>query len=488
MFLCGSNSLLTTDTPLGLDFVGNCVGNFVESNLFRLSDRRSSRQSFAPYLEVGYVFARRRCQSRQTAAAPLNRLKEPNKQMKNLALPVLCACLFVPALLANDWPQWRGSKRDDISTEQGFLREWPAGGPLLAWKATGLGAGNAGISVAAGRVYTMGQKDAAAFVLCFDASNGKPVWTAKLGPAGGDPPGPQGTPTFAGGQVYALGQLGDLVCLDATNGKEIWRKNLVKDLNGTCGTWKYAESPLVDGDKLICTPGGAQGAIAALNRKTGELLWQTKECTDSAEYSSIIVEEIDGVRQYIQLTGESVVGIDAGTGKLLWRAPRRGSTATIPTPIFADGCVYVTSGYGVGCNLFKITRSGDSFKADQVYANSVMVNQHGGVVLVGQYLYGFSDGKGWVCQDFKTGDVKWSNRGIGKGSLTYADGHLYLRSEGRDGTLALIEASPAGYKETGRFDQPDRSEKESWPHPVIANGKLFIRDQDTLLCFKVTSS
>jgi outer membrane protein assembly factor BamB len=212
---------------------------------------------------------------------------------------------------------------------------------------------------------------------------------------------------------------------------------------------------------------------------------QTCALPISAEYSSIIVEEIDGVRQYIQLTGENVVGVDAGTGKVLWRAPRHGSIATIPTPIYHDGYVYVASGYGIGCNLFKITHSGNGFKADQVYANKMMVNHHGGVVLVGQNLYGFSDGKGWVCQDLKTGNVLWSNRGVGKGSLTYADGHLYVRSEGSDGALALNEASRAGYKETGRFDQPNRSEKESWPHPVIANGQLFIRDQDTLLCFEV---
>jgi outer membrane protein assembly factor BamB len=404
---------------------------------------------------------------------------------KNLITSAWLISLSALPLLASDWPQWRGLSRDDISTEQGLLKEWPADGPPVAWKATGLGEGDAGISVAGGRVFTMGDKDQSAFVLCLDASDGKLIWTAKIGLAGGDPPGPRGTPTLEAGQVYVLGQLGDLVCLEALNGKENWRKNLIGDFGGKCGGWKYAESPLVDGDKLICTPGGSRGSMVALNKKTGELLWQTKEFADSAEYSSPIVGEIGGVRQYIQLTGEDVVGVDPNTGMLLWRAPRRGSTATIPTPIFHDNCVYVASGYGIGCNLFKITGTGGEFKADSVYANKVMVNHHGGVVLVGDYLYGFSDGKGWVCQEFKTGNLVWSNRGIGKGSLTYADGHLYLRAEGREGTLALIEASPAGYKETGRFDQPDRSAKESWPHPVIANGKLFIRDQDVLLCFDV---
>jgi outer membrane protein assembly factor BamB len=279
--------------------------------------------------------------------------------------------------------------------------------------------------------------------------------------------------------------MGDLVCLETGMGKEVWRKNLQKDLGGRCGGWKYSESPLVDGDKVICTPGSSQGSLIALNKKTGELLWQTKELTDSAEYSSPIVAEIGKARQYIQLTGANVVGIDAKTGKVLWRAPRQGRTATIPTPIFHDNCVFVTSGYGVGCNLFRITSAPSGFTAEQVYANKIMVDHHGGVLRIGDYLYGHSDGQGWVCQEFKTGNLVWKNAGVGKGSLTYADGHLYLRSESGKGVLALVEATPEGYREKGRFDQPDRTDKNSWPHPVIANGKLYLRDQDVLLCFDV---
>jgi outer membrane protein assembly factor BamB len=236
---------------------------------------------------------------------------------------------------------------------------------------------------------------------------------------------------------------------------------------------------------VICTPGSSQGSLIALNKKTGELLWQTKELTDSAEYSSPIVAEIGKARQYIQLTGANVVGIDAKTGKVLWRAPRQGRTATIPTPIFHDNCVFVTSGYGVGCNLFRITSAPSGFTAEQVYANKIMVDHHGGVLRIGDYLYGHSDGQGWVCQEFKTGNLVWKNAGVGKGSLTYADGHLYLRSESGKGVLALVEATPEGYREKGRFDQPDRTDKNSWPHPVIANGKLYLRDQDVLLCFDV---
>jgi len=216
------------------------------------------------------------------------------------------------------------------------------------------------------------------------------------------------------------------------------------------------------------------------------VIWQSKGFTDAAHYSSLIIAELGGVRQYIQLTAASVVGIAAGDGKLLWKAPRKGNVAVIPTPIYDDGFVYVTSGYGVGCNLFKITADSGRFSAEQVYANKVMANHHGGVIKVGDSVYGYSEGKGWTCQDFKTGEAKWQDRHkLGKGSLAYADGHFYLRQEDEKGTVALIEATAEGYREHGHFDQPDRSEKNSWAHPVIAGGKLYLRDQDVLLCYDI---
>ena len=391
-------------------------------------------------------------------------------------------------LSAADWPQWRGPNRDGHSPETALLREWPQGGPPFVWKTNGLGAGYSSVAVANGKIFTMGDRPDAAFVHALDLS-GKQLWSTKVGkPGGGDGyPGPRCTPTVDGNLVYVLGQHGDLVCVEAATGKEVWRKNLQKDFGGEVGGWDYSESPLVDGEQVICTPGGKQGTLLALNKKTGARTWQSYQFRDAAEYSSPIVAEIDGKRQYIQLTGDSVAGVDADNGKLLWRVSRRGSTAIIPTPIFYDNHVYVTSGYGVGCSLFKITPRGGSFKADQVYANKVMVVHHGGVVLVEGHLYGYSDGKGWVCQNFKTGEMVWSDKKLGKGSLCYADGHFYLRSEDSKGTVALIEATSTGYREKGRFDQPDRSQNESWPHPVIANGKLYLRDQDVLLCYDVTA-
>jgi outer membrane protein assembly factor BamB len=276
-----------------------------------------------------------------------------------------------------------------------------------------------------------------------------------------------------------------LVCVEAATGEEKWRKNLNKDFGGQMMSgWGNSESPLVDGDNVLCTPGGSQGTVLALNKKTGAVVWQSKDFTDSAAYASIINAEIAGVPQYIQLTGASVAGLGIEDGRLLWRAQRHGSTAVVPNPICHDNQVYVTSGYGVGCNAFKISKDGDHFKAEQVYENKVMVNHHGGVVLVDEHLYGYSDGRGWVCQDFKTGEMVWQDKKLGKGALVYADGHLYLRNEGK-GTVVLIEATPKGYVETGRFEQPERSQQNSWAHPVVIGGKLYLRDQDILLCYDV---
>jgi outer membrane protein assembly factor BamB len=394
---------------------------------------------------------------------------------------------------AIDWPQFRGPNRDDVSTETGLLKDWPSGGPRLVWKSTGLGGGYSTVSVVGDRLFTSGDTGEASMVLALNSSDGKQVWSAKLGKSGapgwGGFAGPRATPTIDGDLLFTVDQWGEMVCFATSDGKEKWRKSFTADFGAQRPEWGFSESPLVDGDKVVVTPGGDEGAIVALNKKTGAVVWRTKDFTDPAHCSSLIIAEIGGMRQYIQLTAASVVGVAAADGKVLWRATRKGQTAVIPTPIYDAGLVYVTSGYGVGCNLFKVTFADKKFSAEQVYANKVMANHHGGVIKVGDYVYGFSDGKGWTCQNYKTGEAKWQEKQkLGKGSIAYADGHFYLRKEDKEGTIALIEASPDGYKEHGRFDQPDRSDKDSWPHPVIAGGRLYIRDQDVLLCYDVKGS
>lgn len=407
--------------------------------------------------------------------------------MRKCLLGGFTACLIATQLsTAADWPTWRGPQRDGLSTEKGLLTEWPAGGPALAWRATNCGVGYSSVSVSGGRVFTMGDGPDGGYVRAFDEKSGKAVWVSSVvGKPGGNYAGTRCTPTVDGGMVYALGQFGDLVCVDAETGSEVWRKSLQKDFGGSFSGWNYTESPLVEGNKVMVTPGGKKGAVVALDKKTGATLWQSAEFTDGAQYSSLIAADIGGVHQYLQLTAASVAGLEANTGKLLWRAERKGATAVITTPVYANNQVFVTSGYGVGCNAFKISKEGSGFKTEEIYANKNMANHHGGVILLGDYVYGHSDSKGWICQDFKTGEVKWSDRSVGKGAIAYADEHFYFRSEGGQGAVALVVATPDGYKEKGRFNQPDRSKQNSWAHPVIANGRLYLRDQDVLLCYNV---
>ena len=406
------------------------------------------------------------------------------------ALLGACVLLSAPSALGDDWPQFRGPNRDDVSKETGLLQQWPAGGPKLAWKTTGLGGGFSGVSVVAGHIYTMGEDAASCYVRALDEATGKLLWSAKVGAVGGGNghPGPRCTPAVAGDRIVALGQFGDLVCLEAGNGQEIWRTNLATDLGGVMmSDWGYSESPLVDGNLVVCTPGGAQGTLAALDLTTGKLVWRSKEWTDKAAYSSIVAATIAGVKQYIQLTDRSVAGVSSADGKLLWKAARPGRTAVVPTPIVAGNLVYVASGYSAGSNLFRLEAAGGKFTAQQVYGSKEMVNHHGGVVKIGDYAFGFSDGNaGWSWQDFATGTLVSSDKTkLGKGSVTFADGRLYLRAEAGKGTVVLLDPSAKGWNEQGRFDQPDRSQLNSWPHLVVANGRLFIRDQDVLLAYDV---
>jgi outer membrane protein assembly factor BamB len=415
-----------------------------------------------------------------------------NRSCCLLALSIIgIGGLAAASLKAADWPQWRGPNRDGKSADTGLLKEWPAGGPKLAWKVTGLGKGYSNMSVAAGRLFTMGDKDDAGYVIALSDADGKILWSAKVGAAGGpDPPqwnyrGPRCTPTVDGDLVFALDAWGEMICVTAADGKEQWRKDFRKDFGGQPPTWGYSESPLVDGDRVVVTPGGSQGAMVALDRKTGRLLWQSKEFTDEAHYSSIVPAEIGDTRQYVQLTAADVVGISPRDGSALWKAPRKGSVAVIPTPIVAGNLIYVTSGYNAGSHLFKVTPNAGKFSVEQVYANRAMANQHGGVVKVGEYLYGYSDSRGLACQNFQTGEIVWAEKEkIKKSCVSYADGALYCREEDT-GTMVLVDASPAGYQEKGRFLQPDRAQEKAWPHPTIANDKLYLRDQDLLLCYDV---
>ncbi len=390
-------------------------------------------------------------------------------------------------LAAADWPQWRGADRAGHSPDTSILAPWPASGPKRVWLFKDAGIGYSSFSIVGSRLFTMGARQDAEQVICVDATTGKEMWTASLGPVyennWGD--GPRSTPTVDGDRVYALSGTGMLACLKTENGEPVWKVDLVKDLGGELQGWGYTESVLIDGDQLICTPGGQQGTLAALDKMTGKVLWQTTALKGPAQYSSPIRIEAGGQPQYAQLLMNKVVGIAPKDGALLWETSFPGRVAVIPTPVFHDGHVYVTAGYGVGCQMIKLGGT----EPEVVYEEKVITNHHGGVIVVDGHIYGHSDKGGWTCQDFLTGAIKWQEESLGKGACTYAAGHLVCVDE-NDGTVALAKASPEGWSEHGRFKldpQSTRRKKEGriWTHPVVLNGRLYLRDQDLIYCYDV---
>jgi outer membrane protein assembly factor BamB len=400
------------------------------------------------------------------------------------------------AARAIDWPQWRGPKQDGVSPETGLLQDWPANGPRLVWDVTGVGNGYSAVSTAGDRIVTSGEVNGQSSVICLNAKDGKQIWAEAIGKTGTagccNAGGPRSTPTIdtSANLVFGISQFGEVAALNFKDGKEIWKKDLIRDFDGQLPEWGFSQAAVVDGDRVLLTAGSERGTVVALDKKSGKTLWQTTELTDAqgkdSQYSTLVVATIDGVKQYVQLTSKTLAGINPADGKLLWRANRKGATAVIPTPVVFGNLVYTTSGYAIGCNCFEVKKSGNKFEATELWSNKAMVNHHGGVIRVGPNVYGHSDSKGWTCQDIKTGNVLWQDKSLGKGAIAHADNRFVLRTEDK-GTLALIEASPAGYKEHGKFEQPNRSKEKAWAHPVISNGKLYIRDEDHLLCYDISA-
>ncbi len=385
------------------------------------------------------------------------------------------------------WPQFRGPNRDDISIDKGLLAEWPKDGPPVAWKAAGVGEGFSSVSVSGGRVFTMGNRDGTSYVHALNQATGILLWSTKVGAAGGN----LGcTPTVDGDRLYAIGQEGDLVCLSIVDGAVRWRKNFKKDFGGNCGGWNYTESPLVDGDKLVCTPGAASSLLVALDKRTGSVIWKCPSPFGEATagYSSMVIAEVGGNRHYVQLTAGGVVGVGAKDGKLLWSYDKLGNnTANIPSPIVLKDRVFCSAGYGKGAALLQLTANGSSVSARELYFNRGLTNKHGGLVLIGDHVYGDHDDSGRpFCAEVNSGNVIWRKveRGPGRGSatVTYADGHLYFRFD--NGIMALVEASPRAYREISTFKIPN-SGSASWAHPVVVGGRMYLREQDTLWCYNV---
>lgn len=378
-----------------------------------------------------------------------------------------------------NWPQWRGPNRDGISKETGLLKQWPAEGPALVWKAAGAGRGYSSFSIANGRLYTMGLRGDREFIVAFDIANGKEAWATPHGSAfrndRGD--GPRGTPTVDGDRVYALGGNGDLSAVDARTGRIVWTKNVLREFGGSNINWGISESPLVIGNKVLVNAGGPNASIVALNKDNGSVIWKSQ--SDEAGYSSAIPLQVNGGTQVVFFTGERALGLDVNDGRLLWDYSRPSNrTANVATPIARGNRVFISSDYGTGGGVVEIKSDG---KAQEIYFTKDMRNHHSSSVLVGDYLYGFSSSM-LTAMKFDTGEIAWRDRSVGKGSLVYADGNLYCFSE--NGVVGLVEATPTGYSEKGRF-RIQQDSLPTWTHPVVAGGRLYLRDQDTIYAFDV---
>jgi len=384
------------------------------------------------------------------------------------------------------WPQFHGPKRDNMSTETGLLKQWPEGGPELLWTAKGLGHGYAGVSIADGQIYSAGNIDDESVVTAMDM-DGKTLWQTGCGPAWKGPyPGTRGTPTIDGDRVYYETPLGDVVCLDAKTGRKIWGLNILERFQGKNIRWALSESLLVDGDRVICCPGGEDACVAALDKMTGKLVWKCPGVGVQAGYASPRLVEYQGLRIIIALMLKAMVGVNADTGELLWKVEHVSLfDENVLTPVYHDGQVFVSS-LASGSVKWKIHVDGQKASVEELWRSKEMDNHHDGVILVGGHLYGSTAilNKGqWICLDWETGEKKYADKGVGKGSVTYADGMLYTLSE--FGRVGLVQPAPGSHRLICQFSLPEQGEGKSWAHPVVCGGRLYIRHGDFLYAYDV---
>jgi len=384
------------------------------------------------------------------------------------------------------WPQFHGPNRDNHSAETGLLEQWPEGGPALLWTAQGIGHGYSGVSMASGMIYTAGSIEKNTVITALNM-DGKVLWQVKNGPGWtGDRPGTRSTPTVDGDRLYHQSPVGSLLCLEARTGRRLWQINTLEEFGSKTSTWALAESLLVDGDRLICCPGGPQTCMVALDKMTGSVVWQAPSTGELAGYGSPLLVELDGLRIITTLTAKAVIGVNADTGELLWHIKHESyADENVMIPIVHDGHLFISS-LKAGSVKWKLDIRDAKVSLAEVWRTQELDNHHGGIVLIGGNLYGnstFRNSKQWVCLDWETGRNKHVDKGVGKGSLTCADGMLYTLSE--NGRMGLVRPTPTGHELVSSFQIPKGGKGKSWAHPVVCNGRLYIRHGNFLYAYAI---
>jgi outer membrane protein assembly factor BamB len=388
------------------------------------------------------------------------------------------------------YPQFHGEYRDNISLDKDLLKQWSDGVPKLLWKTSGIGHGFSTVSIVDGMIYTAGVIDDHTYISAFDMF-GNILWQTKSGKVfSGAYPGSRGTPTIYDGKLYHLNCNGHIICLEAKTGKEIWSLNIMEKFNGRLTEWGLAESLLVDGDNIICCVGGEEISIVAISRHNGETVWTCRGIGDKPGYVSPILIDYNGLRQFVTMMSASAIGVNADTGELLWRYDHPipyGSN--ISTPIYHDGHIVIFGTFAFGATKFRLEVDGNKCTIEKIWHTEELDNEHGGVVLVDGYLYGHADGnhkwRHWACLEYETGRTMYAVAGLSgaTGTLTYADGMLYLLGE--NGDVALMPADPKGFNIISQFKLPKEDKGPLWAHPVVCGGRLYIRHGQTLYTYDV---
>jgi outer membrane protein assembly factor BamB len=408
--------------------------------------------------------------------------------MKQSALILTVIMLLSMGTMAAESPQFRGPDRSGSFPETGLMKSWPEGGPEIAWAAEGIGKGYASLCVLEDAIYVPGMFEDDMGFICVLNHDGTLRHRFAYGRETLDKqaPGPRSTPTIEEDRLYMLSGLGVAYCFRIPDGELIWKVDFPERFNAKKIQWDLAESLLIDGDKVICTPGGPDAVVAALNKMTGETVWTAKGLTDKASYCSPDIIEHNGRRIIVTMTAKLVVGIDPETGQTLWQ--HRHETdwdVHAVTPKYRDGLLFYTAGYGSGSGVLKLSEDGAAIT--EVWADKTLDCQHHGTVLVGGYIYGTSHQnaeRGLVCLEMATGKVMWTTREVRTGVTVYADGMLYIYEGPKRGNLCLVKATPEGFEQTGSF-HVDQGTDKHWAHPVIANGKLFVRHGDVLIAYNI---